>query len=95
MSKKKTFKNPDYVFTAGSPGSRDWHVGDDTYPSRDYDMEVTFTKKVKPLAVGDVVRYDNHNESRTATVIAIDEDQVWLKFNDGSHATWDVDELVR
>lgn len=102
MSEKKTFKNPDLtVFNDGSgwkitpegvttySGSHKW------FRSEEWDMEVTFTKKMKPLAVGDVIKYDNYDGSKTATIMAIDDDQCWLKFSDGSHATWELDEIYR
>lgn len=83
MSEKKTFKNPDLtVFNDGSgwkitpegvttySGSHKW------FRSKEWDMEVTFTKKVKPevggtanLAIG----------GPYYTVIAVSGDRVWLQ----------------
>ncbi len=97
MSEKKTFKNQ-RVQWSYEPLMRKygWTVeGIPIFFADEWDMEVTFTKKEKPLAVGDVIKYDNYNGSKTATIMAIDDDQCWLKFSDGSHATWELDEVYR
>lgn len=100
MSEKKTFKNPkitsylDFIWVGwGEPYALD--QGTTQFQKDEWDWEVTFTKKEKPLAVGDVVKYDDYNDSRIATIMAIDDDQCWLKFSDGSHATWELDEVYR
>lgn len=80
MSEKKTFKNPKLV-TGWEDGVIAWHSISE-YPSPgkflvdEWDMEVTFTKKVKPevggtanLAVG----------GPYYTVIAVSGDHVWLQ----------------
>lgn len=38
------FKNVN-VWTGGPSDNLNWNVGGECYPSRDYDMKITFTKK--------------------------------------------------
>lgn len=100
MSEKKTFKNPrltsyvDKVWVGwGEPYALD--QGTVEFPKDEWDWEVTFTKKVKPFAIGDVIKYDKFPSDRTATIQAIDGNQCWLKFSDGSHVTWELDDVRR
>ncbi len=65
---KRTFKNPIRVETFGntkrvfSVTSDDGiirHAGDFSANLEDWDVEITFTKKVKPIPDGTLVRYSN------------------------------------
>lgn len=96
MTEKKTFKNPYHI-----SHSSDWievHQLENTeIPSfigheDDWDMEVTFTKKVKPPKVGDKAL--SPSGISECEIAAIDGDEVWLRYSDGSHSTIDLDKLI-
>jgi hypothetical protein len=75
---KKTFKNPSSVLNTFDPEHvwlvEGFRVDSNYFTHREWDMEVTFTKKVKPLAVGDkVTHYGNEAE-----VIGTYGDFLWL-----------------
>lgn len=87
MTEKKTFKNPAFVsgHSCGSPRER-WEVhymdveGESGLFKRDeYDMEVTFTKKVAPIEVGQSRTYKEGTDSAEPVyVVAICKDAVWV-----------------
>lgn len=100
MTEKQTFKNPwrlveDHgyehphwcVYPSGSSSASECGF----FSRNEWDMEVTFIKKAEPFKVGDVVNY-NLGTGR-AVIRAIDGEECWLQFPDGSHATWDLSEL--
>ena len=62
------------------------------FPYDDWDMEVVFTRKAKPTEVGDLVR--SPSGASMCVVAGIDGDEVWLRFDDGSHCTFDKDRLI-
>lgn len=56
---KKTFKNIGWV-SGDLTSGEGWMISDQhrtQFPRDEWDMEVTFTKKVKPVEVGDQVLY--------------------------------------
>lgn len=100
MTEKKTFKNPwrlvedlGYMHTHWCvyPTSESSEEDCGAFSQNEWDMEVTFTKKAKPFEVGSVVNYNL--SSARAVIRAIDGDECWLQFSDGSHATWDLSDL--
>lgn len=85
MSEKKTFKVDGRLLGRDYNGFGWIVAGVDTVVTKgvnhfdddEWDMEVTFTKKEKPLAVGDKIR---DSQGDTAVILAIDGDKVWLKY---------------
>lgn len=75
MTEKKTFKNVEVVpYAAGQWGVRELNGSTHGFfPAHEWDMEVTFTKKEKSVAVGDTVT-DGYYDMR---VVAIENDQAW------------------
>jgi hypothetical protein len=70
------------------------------FPTDEWDMEVTFTKKVKPLAVGDVVRvdiyaFDSWDRVHNVTILAIDAGTYWVRTDSGDYHTLGADDLDR
>ena len=91
MTEKKTFKNPRdmAVYNDGSIYVKDTNSA---FNYREWDMEVTFTKKVRAPKVGD--RALSPSGASVCEIAAIDGDEVWLRYSDGSHSTIDVDRLI-
>lgn len=97
---ESTFKNIQDISFEETQGR--WIVTDFDWPTswartfyRDgWDMEVTFTRKETPLAVGDHIRDDRGD---TAIVLAIDGDEVWLKYYGtfNFRATGNLDECTK
>lgn len=97
MTEKKTFKNPkitsylDFIWVGwGGPYALD--QGTTQFQKDEWDWEVTFTKKVKPPKVGD--RALSPSGISECEIAAIDGDEVWLRYSDGSHSTIDLDKLI-
>lgn len=93
MTEKKTFKNPslDYVVIEESWGANPkwgWEVNELDFPEDEWDMEVTFTRKVKPVQVDSVVRHRNwptwldSGEPIYFVVKAIVADNAWIAYKD-------------
>jgi hypothetical protein len=81
MTEKKTFKNPelDYNTDAWHSNEWGWSVDNEVFPEKDWDMEVTFTKKVKPVEAGQRRTYKAGSLSEElVTVIAVSGDLVWV-----------------
>jgi hypothetical protein len=81
------------VWTGGSLGKLVWNVGDEAYPQRDYDMKITFTKKVSP-EVGGTAKLGNY--PAFLKIIAINDDRVWLQdpVNESTNFVRRFDQLV-
>lgn len=77
MSEKKTFKNPVdmSVYRDGSIWVKD---DNSTYNYDEWDMEVTFTKKVKPIQINSVVEDLVGNTGR---VVAVQADKAWVHYH--------------
>lgn len=89
MTEKKTFKNPKLV-TGWEEGAIAWHsVFEYPSPGRflvdEWDMEVTFTKKVKAIQINSVVEDLIGNTGR---VVAVQADKAWVHYylNDSGRA---------
>jgi hypothetical protein len=66
------------------------------FPVAEWDIEVTFTKKVKPLPAGTVVRYSRWGqEDYTVTVLAFHDGAYWVQHEDGAYTTVAADDLIR
>src|SRR5690242_7978686 len=78
MTEKKTFKNPDLEYNTDAWHSRDWGwaVGGEVFSDFEWDMEVTFTKKVKPFKQDDLVILLGGGE--LATIQWIMDDLAWV-----------------
>lgn len=92
MTEKKTFKNVSSVINTFDP-EHTWLVegfrlANNTFTHREWDMEVTFTKKPKPVEVGSVVRHKNwpvwldSGEPIYFVVKAIVDKQAWIGYKD-------------
>ena len=93
MTEKKTFKNePVDTEKSFEDGYVVWFTSHDRFDSQDWDMEVTFTKKVKPPKVGGKAQSPSGWDM--CEIAAIDGDEVWLRFDDGSHCTIALDKLI-
>ena len=97
MSKSKTFKlsnelTLDYNTDAWHSDGWGWEVGGEVFPDELYEVEITFTKKVKPPRVGDKAL--SPSGVSECEIAAIDGDEVWLRYSDGSHSTIDKDKLI-
>lgn len=71
------------------------------YPSDQYDMKITFTRKQRPLRRGDRVRLCFEiGGSLYGTVMAISDQsdpescEYWVKVADGSHCTFSTSQLT-
>jgi len=103
MTEKKTFKNPLMVmhYEHGELVKRSISHSEGlgnpygSFPVDEWDMEVTFTKKVKPLAVGDVARFDSWDRVYSVTILAIDDDTYWVRTDSGDYHTLGADDLDR
>jgi hypothetical protein len=108
MTEKKTFKHPlgltsafgevnQLMRTAQTPKYEIYteESGYEEFPLDAWDIEVTFTKKVKPLAVGDVVRFDSWDRVYSVTILAIDDDTYWVRTDSGDYHTLGADDLDR
>lgn len=105
MTEKKTFKNP-YDISKGidelgwGPDNYQEVIWVDetqsgatvSFPTEEWDMEVTFTKKPEPIKVGDTVKFLTGAYQAKVLMIA-DNDDVWLEFADQSHTTAELSEL--
>ena len=84
MTEKKTFKNPRdmAVYNDGSIYVKDTNSA---FNYREWDMEVTFTKKVKPIQINSVVEDLMGNTGR---VVAVQADKAWVHYylNDSGRA---------
>jgi hypothetical protein len=80
MTEKKTFKNSEGVLVyqnSRAPDSNEyWCFAGKMFPSDEWDMEVTFTKKVQP-EVGGTAMLDNI--ITIFTIIAVSNERVWLQ----------------
>lgn len=105
MSETKTFKNPvvAHIYTPYDGdemferSTNDAHVkmedGSESFDLREWDVEITFTRKVKPLAVGDVVKFDSWDRIYTVTILAVDDDTYWVRTDSGDYHTLGADDL--
>lgn len=98
MMEQKKFKNPDNIYTDCGYAVPHWNIfgsepeAEQAFPRDQWDMEVTFTKKVKPPKVGDKAL--SPSGLSEVEIAAIDGDEVWLRYDDGSHSTIDLDKLI-
>jgi len=100
MTETKTFKNPHEI--SSQSYSKLGHntrvvteVDDELFASQEWDIEVTFTRKPKPIAVGDKV-YTLNDPNDIGTVIAVYEENAWVKWSEhpySSPGTWGLYEL--
>lgn len=96
MTEKKTFKNA-YILNEirgdYHEGDMDWKIyqsegfGETTgqFESDKWDMEVTFTKKVPKPEVGGTCRLNGWNDGVTYTILAVDNDLVWIRDQNETH----------
>jgi len=90
MTEKKTFKNPTIEMELDGAV---WVVTDDDWPNSwakqfrtdEWDMEVTFTKKVKPKVDGTATL---ELYPKPLTIVAISDDRVWLQDPDRSEVNF-------
>lgn len=74
MSKSKTFKlsnelTLDYNTDSWHSDGWGWEVGGEVFPDELYEVEITFTKKLKPIEVGQLVEiYDDESYPWQGTV---------------------------
>lgn len=55
--------------------------------------KATITKKEQPLKVGDTVDVKSGNGRSPGKILAVDDDQAWVKWTDGSRGQWPVERL--
>jgi hypothetical protein len=100
MTEKKTFKNVSSVINSFEP-EHTWLVEgfrleSNVFTHREWDMEVTFTRKLKPITVGSAVRYSRWGqEDYTVTVLAFHDGAYWVQHEDGAYTTVAADDLIR
>lgn len=91
MTEQKTYKHGDFT-------EYDWGYYVDAegdiakYPGSEWDMEITFTRKVKPFEVGDVVKLVGW-KTYTVTILAIYETEAWVMYDDSSTDVVNLSEL--
>lgn len=81
MTEKKTFKNVSSVINTFDP-EHTWVVEgfrmkSNEFTHREWDMEVTFTKKPKPIQINSVVEDLMGNTGR---VVAVQADKAWVNY---------------
>lgn len=94
MSTTRTFKNPAIDYNTDCWHSDGWgyEIEGEIFEENLWDMEITFTKKAKPPKVGDKAL--SPSGISECEIAAIDGDEVWLRYSDGSHSTIDLDKLI-
>lgn len=96
MVENRTFKDSEGVLVYQNdyaPENNEyWAFAGELFNSNEWDMEVTFTRKVRKPKVGDKAL--SPSGISTCEIAAIDGDEVWLRYSDGSHSTIDKDKLI-
>lgn len=94
MTEKKTFKNVSSVINTFDP-EHTWVVEgfrmkSNEFTHREWDMEVTFTKKPEQFKTGDKVTVAEGYYG-PYEVLGVSEYEIWLKDRDGDTTLWDLD----
>lgn len=82
---KKTFKGVELGTYYPSPDKPwAWTAGSYHFPHTEWDMEVTFTRKLPPLELGDQVFYKRYSQynAELVTVIHVHDDHFWYMDDD-------------
>lgn len=96
MTEKKTFKlsedlTLDYNTDSWRSEEWGWEVGGEVFPDDLYDVEITFTKKPRPIKITSVVRHRNwpvwldSGKPIYFVVKAIVGDKAWIGYKDQNH----------